>query len=85
MTNRKVRNLVLLALLAACAMCKGAQLRDPGEPVDLPLDDLDAAAFVDDGGPAGAMQATAADGGAEAGGAGAGEPEEELGIDLRDE
>ncbi len=84
MTNRKVRNPVVLALLAACAVCKGAQLRDPGEPVDLPLDDLDAAVLVD-GGAQGAMQATAADGGAEAEGAGAGEPEDELGIDLRDE
>jgi hypothetical protein len=94
MSMRKTRNIILIALLALCAACKNAQLREPGEPVDLPLDDLDAAAVVD-GGEGDGIHAQASDGGQEYEGDGgqehegaaSGEPghaEDQLGIDLRE-
>lgn len=79
----RAKAIVIASMLSACAACRTSHLREPGEPVDLPLDDIDVAA-VQDGGAPDVQQAQPLDGGAEFEGAGAGEPEDGLGVDLRD-
>ncbi len=73
---------ISIVLLTICSTCKTPPAREPGEPVDLPLDDIEVAEPADGG--AGEPQVDAVDGGTQAEGAGAGEPQEPLGIDLRD-
>ena len=79
----RAKAIVIASILSACAACRTSQLREPGEPVDMPLDNIDVA-VVEDGGTPDVHQAQPRDGGAELEGAGAGEPEEGLGVDLRD-
>ena len=74
MSGGRPRLILAVALLVACTGCRTSSVREPGEPVDLPLDDIDTAVPAD-GGPPEVMQAEDADGGASPEGAGSGEPE----------
>ena len=75
---------VLIALLLVCGACKTSRVREPGEPVDLPLDIIDVAVSAD-GGTGNMMAVEEVNGGAQVEGVGAGEPQEGLGIELRDQ